>query len=147
MKRTTVPTWVLVFAVAAVAGCQSGPRFAWWKNDKAPDDTSTVARWASPTGKPALPSAQTKPEAVAVAGLTPATPPSSSNLASAGTPMSGITGALAPLARSATAPPTASGTPTPPSVPIPVTSSTLANAPAATYPTDNGLADRLVGTP
>ena len=60
------------------AGCQSGPRFAWWKHDKAPDDTSAVARSAT---TPTLPSAQATPQAVAVAGLTPAAPPSSTQSA------------------------------------------------------------------
>jgi hypothetical protein len=48
---------------------------------------------------------------------------------------------------SATAPLSATGAAAAPNVPIPVTSATLANAPTATYPTDNGLADKLVGTP
>ena len=57
-----------------------GPRFAWWKHDEAPEDTSAVARSATTP----LPSAQSTPQAVAIAGLTPATSPSSTNLAAAG---------------------------------------------------------------
>jgi hypothetical protein len=147
MKRTALPSLALITIVAVVAGCQTAPRFAWWKHDKAPDDSSAVARSASPSGNPALPSAQTKPEAVAVAGLTPAAPPSSTNLAAAGSPAGAAAGALASKTPSATAPLAAHSNPTAPSVPIPVTSSTLANAPVATYPTENGLAEKLVGTP
>ena len=85
MKRTALRSLTLFAIVAAVTGCQAGPRFAWWKHDKTPEDSSAVARSAKPT----LPSAQSKPEAVAIAGLTPATPPSSSNLAAAASPAGG----------------------------------------------------------
>ncbi len=134
MIRTTLRSLTMIAVVAAITGCQTtATRFAWWKHDKAPEDSSAVARSA----KPALPSAQSKPEAVAIAGLTPAVPPSSTNLAAAGALSGALAGATA-APKSATAA----------SVPIPVTSSTaLANAPSATYPSDNGLADKLVTTP
>src|SRR5882757_4851187 len=102
--------------LAALSGCQSAPHsWAFWKHDAAPD-SSAVARSAEPT----LPSTQSTPQPVAIAGLTPAAPPSSANLASAGSP----------AATSAVA-----GLPTlPSSMSIPVTSNTtLANAPQATY--------------
>ena len=97
---------------------------------KAPDDTSAVARSAAP----ALPSAQSTPQAVTIAGLTPAAPPSSTNLAAA--------------SGSATAGATALAAPRAPPASIPVTStSTLANAPATNPSAQDTLADRLVSTP
>ncbi|MFO0790569.1 MAG: hypothetical protein U0805_14025 [Pirellulales bacterium] len=140
MKRTAI--WSIALAVVVAAtGCQTVQRFAWFKRDKAPEDSSAVARSA----KPELPSAQSNPQAVAVAGLTPAAPPSSTNLAASATPAIGATAATA----------AAAGPPTPPSVSIPVTPSTPAPpsattagaAPASPFPTDNGLADKLVSSP
>ncbi len=136
MKRRAIRSLTLVAALAAVTGCQSAPRFAWWKRDKAPADASVVARSATPT----LPSAQSTPQSVAVAGLTPVAPPSSTNLAAAAGPTTaGATGtAVASTAAAPWAPP----------VSIPVTSpSTLAGAPTADYSAQNALADRLVSTP
>ena len=138
MKRRAIRSLTLVaaLAMAAVTGCQSAPRFAWWKHEKAPDDASVVARSATP----ALPSAQSTPQPVAVAGLTPAAPPSSTNLAAtAGSTPAGTTGAtVASTAAAPWAPP----------VSIPVTSpSTLATAPTADDSAQNALADKLVSTP
>src|SRR4051812_1994854 len=120
-----------ISALAALSGCQSGPHgWAFWKHDSAPD-ASAVARSAEPT----LPSAQSSPQPVAVAGLTPAAPPSSANLAAANSPAAASV---------------AAGTPAvPPSMSIPVTSSaTVANAPQAVYPnTANSLADKLTSAP
>ena len=138
MKQTALRTLALIAVLAAVSGCQSGPRFAWWKHDKAPEDTSTVARSATTP----LPSAQATPQAVAIAGLTPAASPSSTNLAAA----SGATGATATSPASGAL--AASMPPAAPSVSIPVTSSTtVANAPVADYQAENALADKLVSTP
>jgi DNA segregation ATPase FtsK/SpoIIIE, S-DNA-T family len=141
MKRTALRSLTLIAIVASVVGCQTTSRFAWWKHEKPSEDTSVVARSATP----ALPSAQSKPEAVAVAGLTPATPPSSSNLAAAGAPVGATAGATASL------PPAKGGLGAASalsSANTPITSSgALANAPTGTYPTDNGLADKLVSTP
>jgi hypothetical protein len=125
MNLKAVRKWTTIAALAALSGCQSGPRWAWWKHDSAPD-SSAVARSAAP----ALPSAQTTPQAVAVAGLTPGAPPSSANLAAANPPAVGATAV-------------------PPSMSIPVTSSaTVANAPQAAYPNAaNALADKLTSSP
>lgn len=130
----------MLFAALAVAvGCQSGPRFAWFKREKAPEDSSAVARSA----KPALPSTQSTPQPAAVAGLTPAASPSSTNLAAAGTPTTGVLGALgataAPAGTTAVAPP-------PATVPVPP-STAIATAPTTKFPSDSGLADKLVSTP
>jgi hypothetical protein len=140
MKRTTFPSLTLLAVLIAATGCATSSRMAWWKKDIAkPEDSSAVARNAKPT----LPSTQSTPQAVAVAGLTPATPPSSTNLAAAGPQVAGATPALPGATPAAGA--------VPPSVSIPVTSAaTLANAPTATYPpTQPGadLADKLVSTP
>ena len=137
MKRTALHVMALATVAVAAAGCQSGPRFAWWKNEKPPEDTSVVARSATP----AQPAAQSKPEAVAIAGLTPAASPSSMNLASTapGAATPGATGGLAA---------TPGATAASPNVTIPVTSPTAVGATAnAGFPTENGLADKLVSTP
>src|SRR3954452_2371907 len=131
MTQNAVGKLITIVALAALSGCQSGPqRWAWWKHGAAPD-ASAVARTAEPT----LPSAQSSPQAVAVAGLTPAAPPSSTNLAATSSPAvgSGVAG-LPSL---------------PPSVSIPVTSAaTLAGAPPTAYPNAaNALADKLTSAP
>jgi hypothetical protein len=105
MKFTTTHALAIAAVLSASVGCQSGPRWAWWKTDKDAADASAVARTAAPT----LPSAQSTPQAVEPAGLQPAAPPSSANLASAGTQ-------------------------TPRSVAIPVAPPTIAHAPLANYP-------------
>lgn len=108
-----------IVACVTLAGCQSAPRFAWWKKEAAPD-SSAVARSAEST----LPSAQSTPQAVAVAGLTPAAPPSSTNLAAAGTPTAA------------------------PNISIPTTSpGTVAIAPPAVSQSANSLADKLASAP
>lgn len=128
MNSKALRTLITIVAMAALSGCQSGPHWAWWKHDAAPDSSATAR-----SAPPALPSAQTTPQAVAVAGLTPAAPPSSANLAAAAAP------AAAPM--------------TPPSMSIPLTSSaTVANAPQANYPAGyspaaNSLADKLTSSP
>lgn len=133
MKPTALRILVLVAVLTAWSGCQSGPRFAWWKHDKAPEDTSAVARSA----KPELPSAQSKPQAVAIAGLTPSASPSSTNLAAA-------TGATASTPSAIASLPGA----VPPSVAIPTSSSVaLTNAPLANYSAENALADKIAATP
>jgi hypothetical protein len=121
MTSTLIRTSLTVAAIIALAGCQSAPRFSWWKKEATPD-SSAVARSADTT----LPSAQSTPQPVAVAGLTPAAPPSSTNLAAAGTP-------------AAT-----------PNISTPVTSpATVANAPATAPPNAgaNSLADKLTSAP
>jgi hypothetical protein len=121
MNSKATRTLLIFTALTALAGCQSGPHWAWWKHDTAPD-SSAVARSAEPK----LPSAQSTPQAVAVAGLTPATPPSSTNLAAAG----------------------AAAQTAPSNISIPVTSqATVAGAPSATYPAGSSLADRLTSAP
>src|SRR6476620_2731637 len=118
MRSKAVQLSVVVVVATALAGCQSGPRWAWWKHDAAPDASATAR-----TAEPVLPSSQAKPQAVAVSGVTPTAPPSSANLAAAGTPT------------------------TPPSVSIPVTSSnTLAAAPSASYSPGNALADKITAS-
>lgn len=82
MSRSVVRPFVLAVVVAGLVGCQSGSRWAWWKRDAAPQDTSLLARSAAPP----LPSSQAAPHAVAGAGMQMATPPSSANLAAAGAP-------------------------------------------------------------
>lgn len=115
MKTTTAHALTIVAVVAAMSGCQSGPRsWAWWKSDAAPADTSAVARSADPQ----LPSAQAAAP-VAVPGLQPATSPSAANLASAGAP-------------------NAAAISIPPSSP-----SMTANAPLANYPAMDAAADKL----
>ncbi|MCI0334181.1 MAG: hypothetical protein L0228_13265 [Planctomycetes bacterium] len=116
MKTTTALAMTVAAVLAATSGCQSGPRWAWWKTDAAPTDTSAVARSAE---APQLPSAQSTPQAVTPTGLQPATSPSAANLAAAGTqPATGIA--------------------------IPATSpATVANAPLANYPSVNAAADKL----
>ncbi len=119
MRVKTIRILALISALAAFPGCQTGPRWAWWKHDT-PPDSSVVARSAQPV----LPSSQSTPQAVAVAGLTPAVPPSSANLAAAG------------------------ATKSPPNIAFPMTSSaTVANAPLANYPAGNSLADKLTSAP
>jgi hypothetical protein len=49
---------LIVLLAAGLAGCQTANRFAWWKHNNAPEDTSLVARSAAPT----LPSTQATPE-------------------------------------------------------------------------------------
>lgn len=133
MKFTALRILALVAVLTSWSGCQSGPRFAWWKHDKAPEDTSAIARSA----KPELPSAQAKPQAIAIAGLTPAPSPSSTNLSAA-------TGATATTPSAIASLPGA----VPPSVAIPASSSaTVANAPLANYSAENALADKIAATP
>ncbi len=109
MRLTAIRALTIFATLIAMSGCQTAPRFAWWKREKAPEDTSVVARSAAPP----LPSTQSKPQAVSVEGLTPAAPPSSANLAA-----------------------TAGTQPPAPALTIPTTSSaTVANAPPAKYPT------------
>src|SRR5215212_2666944 len=131
MTLKPVRSLITIATLAALSGCQSGPqRWAWWKHDSAPD-ASAVARSAEPT----LPSAQSSPNAVAVAGLTPAAPPSSANLAATNSPAVGTGVAGLPSL--------------PPTVSIPVTSTApLAGASPAAYPNAaNALADKLTSAP
>ena len=107
MKSSAVRNLLMVMIVAGLVGCQSGPRWAWWKRDTAPEDTSLVAR----TAAPALPSAQSAPQAVGTPGMEGAAPPSSANLAAA----------KAPAAMPASTLPAASA-------------ATITNAPIASYP-------------
>jgi hypothetical protein len=114
MRSSSVRNLIVFAAIIGMVGCQSGPRWAWWKRDAAPDDTSLVARSAAP----ALPSAQTTAEAVGTPGAEPAAPPSSFNLAAAQAP------AAAPASN------------------VPASSAaTIANAPIANYPTTATVAE------
>lgn len=129
MKRTPLRTFSLVAAIVAVAGCQSAQKFAWWKQDKAAENSAVAAN----TKPPALPSAQSTPQAVAMNGATPSTTSPA------------ITPPLAGAVASTTTPPTAAVTPPPLS--IPVTSPTAVAGATSPYPTENSLADKLVSTP
>ncbi len=115
MKSPVVQTLLVVVTLVGFVGCQSGPRWAWWKRDTAPDDASLVARSAAPT----LPSTQASPQPVATAATAP---PSSANLAAVGA--------------ATTSPPTqvpASSAPTIASAPLAAYPGTA--TPVAPYPT------------
>lgn len=107
MRLIALQVLSIAAVVIGLAGCQSGPRWAWWKPKEASEDKSLLARSADPT----LPSAQSTPQVAEAKGLQPAAPPSSTNLAAAG--------------KLAVA--------TPGSVP-PVSQATISKAPAASYP-------------
>ena len=69
MNRTALRSLSLLATLAAIVGCQSAPRLAWWKQDKVAENSAVAA-----TSKtPALPSAQSSPSPVAIAGVTPGT--------------------------------------------------------------------------
>ena len=109
MKRTVVHTMMFASIAAGLVGCQSGPRWAWWKPwEKSSAETAVAASPAAP----ALPSASATPQAVAASGLQPAASPSATNLAGTGSAL-----AASPLGVQ------------------PASPSTIANAPLATYPT------------
>jgi S-DNA-T family DNA segregation ATPase FtsK/SpoIIIE len=132
MKRIPLRTTSLLAAAVAVAGCQSAPKFAWWKQDKAAENTAVAA-----TSKPpALPSAQSTPQAVAMAGSTPST----TSVAAT----SPLAGAVASTSTPSMPPNTAA---TPPALSIPVTSPFAVAGATSPYPTENSLADKLVSTP
>jgi hypothetical protein len=104
-RRAIFPFVIGSVVTAALAGCQTAYRLAWWKNHD--DSASSVAQSSAPE----LPSAGATPQAVDVPGLEPASSPSSANLAAAQTRASA------------------------PSVSMPGGSeSTIANAPFAKYP-------------
>lgn len=119
MNAIAVRTLAIAIVLAAVTGCKSAPRLAWWKRDKAPEDKSLVARSAAPS----LPSAQAKPQVPHVEGLTPATPPSSANLTAA-------TSHTNPTSSSFSSP----------------SSATVAQAPLANYPSTS-LANTTTASP
>src|SRR4051812_7155990 len=120
MTRKPIQMLMVAATMAAFAGCQSGPSWAWWKHDKAAD-ASAIAK----SNEPALPSAQSSPQAVAVAGLTPAAPPSSTNLAAT----TGEAAAAPNLSLPGTFPAAASNPQIPP------------------YSPANSLADKLTSSP
>jgi len=104
IRRAIFPLVIGSVVTAALAGCQSASRWAWWKNQ---DNSATSVAQSS---APALPSAGATPQAVDVPGLEPASSPSAANLAAAQSPSSA------------------------PSVSLPAGSeSTIANAPLANY--------------
>jgi hypothetical protein len=107
MRLFALQALSIAAVVVGLAGCQSGPRWAWWKPKDASEDKSLLARAADP----ALPSAQSTPQVAESGGLQPVAPPSSANLAVAGTPAKA---AAAPLPSGSSA--------------------TVANAPLANYP-------------
>src|SRR3954470_22221471 len=132
MNPTAIRSLSLIAIFAAIVGCQTAPRFAWWKQDKAAENSAV----ASTSKTPALPSAQSAPSAVAIAGVTPTGSPPITAVA-ASTPTAGATGLTsAPLS-----PPGA-----PPSVAIPLAAAASPLS-ASPPPTENGLADKLVSTP
>lgn len=75
MIRTVVHTLIITSLSLSLAGCQSGPRWSWWKKP--------TSLFASKDESPALPSASATPQAVAATGLEPAASPSATNLAAA----------------------------------------------------------------
>ncbi len=140
---------LIVLTIVSMVGCQTGPRWAWWKQDAVPEDSSLVARSAPP----ALPSSQATPQSLTAS----ATPPSANSVATASIPPVTVPQVIVPVASSATiaAAPTASyptavpavGTPaaypttsqiapaaatvaTTPATATPATASTLANVAA-----------------
>lgn len=140
MTRTTKPIVAILVSVMLVAGCKSGPKFAWWKRDKPSDDTSAVARSA----ETALPSAQSTPQAVAVAGLTPAAPPSSTNLAAASSATASAGTTTGTTLHGATSTGIAQGATATPS---PLAGPTAQGTPLANYSPQNAMADRIAATP
>jgi hypothetical protein len=131
MRRTVVQSTFVALIVTAL-GCQSGPRWAWWKKDTPMADSSAVARSAEPV----LPSSQSTPTAVTATGIQPATPPSSANLAAAGT--------TAPTAGTSIYPTTgappiaAAGTLATAGSAIPIAGAMPRTTPIATAPAPNG---------
>jgi hypothetical protein len=102
-----------------LTGCQSGPRWAWWKHPDGAGNTSAVAQATAPV----LPSQEANPQPVDVPGLQPAASPSAANLAAAQAP-AGV-----------------------PALSLPATSaSTIANAPLANYPPSSSPATTLSST-
>jgi hypothetical protein len=136
MNFSALRTVVVVAIVAGVAGCQSGPRWAWWKHKTATEDTSLVARSAiveppavAPTTAPQLPSTQATPQAVAAAGMESLSP-SSLNLANAANPGAAL---APPLAGTMAAAP-------PPTYPYPSATTRAAATPATPPAPSAGLA-------
>lgn len=135
MIRSVVHALIIVSLTLSLVGCQSGPRWAWWKKPS--------SLLASKDEAPALPSASAAPQAVAATGLEPAASPSATNLAAAGGTASATslpadltaplstpnTGTSMPMGDNvvAAAPPTAAVA-SPPSTPAPPV---LGNVPAA----------------
>ena len=54
---------LVVVAIFALVGCQSAPRWAFWKHDTSPENASLVAKSTAP----ALPSTQSVPQSLAAA--------------------------------------------------------------------------------
>jgi hypothetical protein len=126
MNRSTVVKIVVATTLAGAAGCQSGPRWAWWKRDEAPQDASLIARSAAPP----LPSSQATPQAVAGTGIAPATPPSAANLTAASATGSTTTATPAASAATLAAAPKAAYPATATAAPYPTTATSM-NVPSA----------------
>lgn len=58
MRFRAIRTLLIGLLAAGVVGCQTANRFAWWRHDNAPEDSSRLARSAAP----ALPSSEATPE-------------------------------------------------------------------------------------
>ena len=82
MRLSAIETVMIASMVAGLAGCQSGPRWAWWKHDRVASETAVAESAAAPS----LPSEGAAPQAVAVAALEPVASPSAANLAATGVP-------------------------------------------------------------
>src|SRR5687768_12713982 len=95
MKRAAVHYIMFASIVAGLVGCQTGPRWTWWKPWEKPSTETAVAA-NSTTAAPTLPSASAKPQAVAASGLQPAASPSSTNLATAGSKLATSTAGVQP---------------------------------------------------
>jgi hypothetical protein len=106
---------LVALAIFALVGCQSGPRWAWWKHDTSPENASLVARAA-----PMLPSTQSVPLSATAAATPAATAPPSAN---------SIAGAMPPSANSLAA--AGIG---PASIPIPSTSPASMGGPLSGAP-------------
>jgi hypothetical protein len=148
MRCSHVPTICVALTLAVAAGCQSAPTWAWWKRDK-PVESSAVARTAAPD----LPSSKATPQVVAGTGISPATPPSSANLA-ATAPATGAAGssaaALAPTGGPATAGaiyPTTSAPPLANQIAVPSATSAQALAAQAGPYDPNGYRPTMPATP
>jgi hypothetical protein len=129
MNRTALRSLSLLATLAAVVGCQSAPHLAWWKQDKVAENSAVAA-----TSKtPALPSAQSSPSPVAIAGVTPGATSPATAMAAA-TPAVGATAFTSPAV-------------SPPNAPLSIPVAASAPLSASPPPTENSLADKLVLKP
>ena len=148
---------LVVVAIFALVGCQSAPRWAFWKHDTSPENASLVAKSTAP----ALPSTQSVPQSLAAASAPPAatnsivgaTPPSANSMAAAlGTTPASISipqTSPATTAAATVAPPAAvAATPTAyPSSSVTPYGGIAATKPAATTPPAVAAATPMTASP